>query len=68
MGECMVHQLTFSPVGLVEPGQDVHILSGKPADTADFACPACGLKLFIYYRVVPLAVPPQAHAADKHKE
>ena len=56
MSECMVHQLTFGPVGLVDVDLDIHLLSGKPADVADMVCPGCGLKLFVYYRIVP-AIP-----------
>lgn len=50
MSKCMIHQITFGPVGPVEPGQHVHLLSGKPADVVDMQCPGCGEKLFIYYR------------------
>ena len=53
MSECNRHQLCFGPWEGTPATMDVFGVGGKPADVADFECPVCGLKLFIYYRTMP---------------
>lgn len=53
MSECQIHQLTFGPEMAVPFEGDAHWFEEERANVADFECPTCGLKLFVYYRVVP---------------
>lgn len=53
MSECAIHQLTFGPVGPVQPRQHCHVVEDTTARVVDLVCPDCGAKLFVYYRTVP---------------
>jgi DNA-directed RNA polymerase subunit M/transcription elongation factor TFIIS len=44
------HQLTFGPHGDVAIPADVKTCQGPTVNTVDFTCPACGLRLYVYYR------------------
>lgn len=62
------HQLTFGPVGLVEPGQHVHLLSGKQQDVVTMHCPECGERIFIYYRLGPPMRGEDEHQSERNEE
>lgn len=53
MSACTIHELVLQPGHRQGDPSFIHTLSDKPPAVADFECPSCGLKLFVYYRVVP---------------
>lgn len=63
------HALTFGPLNEVFPYHAIHILPPKIADTPTLECACgCGMKLFVYYRVLGLIEVPREHEEEGNEE